>query len=802
MRRLRLVLDDLWDRFSASDPGLIRLSNALNTVGAILLALLVMALLGTPVVLLVAGALGAMVASFAISDPQPRDQAVTLALGFVVALAVVSVGAELYTVRAVSDVVFIAVIFVAVYVRRLGPRGTGLGLVGFQIYFVSQFTHADPAQLPHIWGVLAIGFGSAAVVRFGVVRATPQRTLDRLRHAFRARLGAAVDALVDLVVARDAPADDADSARVALRRRTVRLHQCALMIQARLEASTPDAETAALLERRIAGAEIAAERLGRLVLHVLDAPTTDVRDPVLDLLEQELKVLRLLVARTLPGPLGEESSTARNRLLGYTDDERLPDAGPTVQDVFRALGDTARAILGLRMALGGEAEADAEKDDPQAARSREELDTEDLCLRAEQDQDQGEAGADGQAPPAPVAGLDRISTRLAFQVATGSGLAVLGGELLSTQRWYWAVLTCWVVFVNTSSAGEILVRGYRRLAGTLIGVVAGAMLAELIGGDVWVAFTLVIVCIFGMFFTAPLSYVLMSFFVTTMIGLLYTLLHMFSTGVLVLRIEETALGAASGFIAAMFVLPVRISRHTDEKLAEVLDRLRETLELTLSQLAGGPFADLLHTARDMDTALDALHRSAEPITHPASPFRTRRRRARYIMGLLDGCAYYARSLAAVAEALPAGERIGNEAAFTRIARRLDHNLKALVETVRTGRTGIRLEREPSISALFHADEPSDAAQGSHQTNSAGEHAPKSRVFVRVQRHLERLDEGILGLARPLGLADADDDDNGDNNENNDEFDTDADGQPGDGSADADGSSAARTTRNGASRLRR
>jgi uncharacterized membrane protein YccC len=751
VRRLRLVLGDLWDRFSASDPGLIRLSNALNTVGSILLALLVMALLGTPVVLLVAGALGAMVASFAISDPQPRDQAVTLALGLVVGLAAVSVGAELFEVRAASDVVFVAITFVAVYVRRFGPRGTGLGLIGFQIYFVSQFTHADPAQLPRIWGVLAIGFGSAAVIRFGVVRATPQRTLDRLRHAFRARLGAAVDALTDLVVARDAPADDADSARLALRRRTVRLHQCALMIQARLEASTSDAETAALVERRIAGAEIAAERLGRLVLRFLDAPTTDVRDPALDLLEQELQVLRLLVARTLPGPLGAESSAARNRLLGYTDDERLPDAAPAIRDVFRALGETARAMLGLRMALGNEAEADAERDGPQTARSREELDTEDLCLRAEQAE--AEAEPDGQAPPSHTTGLDRISTRLAFQVATGSGLAVLGGELLSAQRWYWAVLTCWVVFINTSSTGEILVRGYRRLAGTLIGVVAGTILAELVGGDVWVAFTLVVVCIFGMFFTAPLSYMLMSFFVTTMIGLLYTLLHTFSAGVLVLRIEETALGAACGFIAAMFVLPVRISAHTDEKLADVLDRLRGTLELTLSQLAGGPMADLLHSARDMDTALDALHRSAEPITHPASPFRARRRRARYIMGLLDACAYHARSLAAVAEAFPADDRIGNEAAFTRVAGRLDHNLQALVETVRTGRTRVRLEHEPSISALFHGDEPPDAAP----SDGVGERMSGSRIFVRVQRHLERLDEGILGLARPLGLADADGD---------------------------------------------
>ena len=69
-----------------------------------------------------------------------------------------------------------------------------------------------------------------------------------------------------------------------------------------------------------------------------------------------------------------------------------------------------------------------------------------------------------------------------------------------------------------------------------------------------------------MFFSAPLSYALMSFFVTAMLGLLYTLLNTYSVAVLVLRIEETALGAVCGIIAAVLVLPVHTDRRTDELL--------------------------------------------------------------------------------------------------------------------------------------------------------------------------------------------------------------------------------------------
>ncbi|MYR56757.1 FUSC family protein, partial [Streptomyces sp. SID625] len=100
----------------------------------------------------------------------------------------------------------------------------------------------------------------------------------------------------------------------------------------------------------------------------------------------------------------------------------------------------------------------------------------------------------------------------------------------------------------------ILVKGYRRLLGTVLGVVAGIVLAGLVGPHTWPALALVLLLVFAMFYTAPLSYTLMSFFVTAALGLLYMLLHTYSLSVLVLRIEETALGAACGIIAAAVVL--------------------------------------------------------------------------------------------------------------------------------------------------------------------------------------------------------------------------------------------------------
>ncbi|MGQ4420913.1 FUSC family protein, partial [Streptomyces sp. SAS_269] len=411
---------------------------------------------------------------------------------------------------------------------------------------LSLFVHATPDTLPALYVVITLAFGCAALARFVLLPQTPAGTLDRLRRAFRARLGQLFGTQLELL---DAGPDDVDKVLQELRTRTARLHETALMIQGRLADGTADEATARLLQRRIADAEIAAERLGLLLLTARSAEQSNTltlhlpgaalpsggelpaRDGATAQLRRDLAALRLLVLR----PAGEASGTAlahlRNRLLGYREEENLPKASPAVQDVFRGIGEAGRAVLGLRIALDGP--QDESDDSPATARSREELDAEDAAIDGSEEDE-----ADKPEP----AGLGRPTTRAAVQVAVGSALAIAGGELLSSQRWYWAVLTCWIVFINTSSTGEILVKGYRRLLGTVLGVVAGIGLAGLVGNHTWTAFALVLVFVFTMFYTAPLSYTLMSFFVTAMLGLLYTLLNTYNMSVLVLRVEETALG--------------------------------------------------------------------------------------------------------------------------------------------------------------------------------------------------------------------------------------------------------------------
>ncbi|MER6566032.1 FUSC family protein [Streptomyces sp. NPDC001093] len=732
----------MWDRLAASDPGLLRLTAGARTVTAIALTLAVLAALRVPVPQLVAGAMAAMVSTFAVQEKQRAAQAVTLALGLPVALASVSLGALLNQRVVAGDLFFVALIFCAVYGRRFGDRGTALGLIGFQIYFLSLFVHATTSALPALCGVICVAFACSAVARFVLLPQTPAGTLDRLRRAFRARLAQLIAVQTELL---DAGPDDVDKVLDDLRTATARLHETALLIQGRLEDGTSDAAVARLLQRRIADAEIASERLGLLLLTARSAERTDtltlhlpgaplpssgelpVRDEASAALRRDLQALRLLMLR----PAGEARGTAlaqvRNRLLGYREEENLPKASPAVQDVFRGLGEAARASLGLRVALEGP--QDESDDTPATSRSREELDAEDAAI---------EAGEEAEAEEPGPSGLQRPTTRAAVQVAVGSALAIAGGELLSSQRWYWAVLTCWIVFINTASTGEILVKGYRRLLGTVLGVVAGIGLAALVGPHTWTAFGLVLVFIFAMFYTAPLSYTLMSFFVTAMLGLLYTLLNTYSMAVLVLRVEETALGAACGVIAAAVVLPVRTDRRTNDLLGAVLDRLAEVTRAAVDQLSGGAGAGLVEQARDLDQALADLRAATQPLTHPITPLRARRNTARYVVALLETCAYHGRSLAATAELLPTHPSIAADPRLRGACRRIVHNIEAIAAHVADPRATAEIETGSSIASML---EP-----GTLRTPRYG------RVTDRVLRHLQRLDEAVSGLARPLGVT--------------------------------------------------
>ncbi|GHH10847.1 FUSC family protein [Streptomyces lanatus] len=418
--------------FLAPDPGRARLRFAVRAVLGIGLAVVVCSLAGHSLVGAVTGGLAALLALFTVTDATVRGQAVTTALLPVVGIPVLAAAAELHDQPVARDLTFLAVVGAGVYARRWGPRGHSLGVFAFMTFFVAQFLHATPGQLPELYAAVLLSLLTASAVRFGL----------------------------------------------------------------------------------------------------------------------------------------------------WCYERRMPPAP-------------------------------------------------------------------APAPPG-GSGLARVTTRQAIQATAGAGFALVVGQLVSGQRWYWAVGATWWIFVNTTSRGETLVRGFRRVLGTVIGIGLGLMVAVPLAGAGAPTALLLAACVFGIFYTAAVSYTWMMLCVTVLAELLYGLLGVLDPALLALRLAETGVGAVGAVLAVLFVLPVTTHAVTDIWIQRALRCVHTATAEAAARLAGDESADPAPRLAELEQLLGRVRLSIAPLMHPLNPMPARKRRARHVLALLDDCAREIRGLAAVA----------------------------------------------------------------------------------------------------------------------------------------------------------
>ncbi|WP_329171041.1 FUSC family protein [Streptomyces decoyicus] len=277
--------------------------------------------------------------------------------------------------------------------------------------------------------------------------------------------------------------------------------------------------------------------------------------------------------------------------------------------------------------------------------------------------------------PAPPGGrgLARTTTRQAIQATAGSAFALVLGQLLSEQRWYWAVGATWWIFVNTASRGETLVRGFRRTLGTVVGIALGLLVAVPLHGAVVPTVALVAVSVFGIFYTAAVSYTWMMLAVTLMATLLYGLLGVLDADLLTLRLAETGVGALGAALAVLLVLPVTTHATTDAWIQRALRCVHHCTAEAAARLAGSATADPAPHVADLELLLGRVRLSLSPLVHPLSPLRARKARARQVLALLDACAREVRGLASIA----ADPEASHDARLTAACQRVEAAVEAL-----------------------------------------------------------------------------------------------------------------------------
>ncbi|GAA2053135.1 FUSC family protein [Williamsia deligens] len=711
-----------------SDPGQLRLRSASQTTSTLVVALAVLVVttraLHQPITVAMLGSVVAMFSAFVVRDRTARGRLLTTALIAVPASIAVTVSTLLGSMRVFADVGFILVLFTAVYVRRFGPRGFALGMGAFISYFFALFLRATTAQLPYLLMAVVIGVGSALTVRYLFQREWAGAELTRLTRALRA---AALD-VVDTIDPAGAegyspsiPGRHDATVRRTVTERLERLANTALMIEDWLDRNVAAAHLSVTgndMSRRIFDAQQATEQVAFAMRGTDPAHLSTA-------VHRVLAALRVTLHNT---PTDDELRSARRIVT------RL-EAGATGSDqesiVIRSAARAVRAHIAVHRVTAHAIEREAAGDRSSAPATPPPLATD---------------SEDAATPSRSWLARLEPTTRTAIQVAVATSIATVLGELVSPARWYWAVLSAFVVFTGTTTRGEILTRAGHRIVGTVIGVLAGVLLAAVVGHRPPLQLALIVVCVFFAFYLVAVANGFLVFFITVLLAMLYGLLGTFSVAVLELRIVETCVGASVGIAAAYFILPTRTRETVRQKVDDYLEALDDLIVQSVdSVVEPGRGVDLVPAARRLDVALQDLQTAARPLqvgtsdrralrVAPAS--RARRSTARLVR-VLEACDRAAHALT----------RAGIVAAGADPATAPSPEI---VEALRSGADDVRA----SVAALRSVVREAGGGDVAGSPSGSGAHAlTQTPVTALVERDPEQLPTATRIAVRALDRLD-------------------------------------------------
>jgi uncharacterized membrane protein YccC len=472
------------------------------------------------------------------------------------------------------------------------PRGQGLAgeLMFLVLLFACFLLQARNRR------VMGLGFMAVIIAYIGLYLRLPPATIPT--QILSVAIGVPVTAFACLVVFPLRPA-------AALRRMIKTVQLCAAQV---LRDAGPDARSSERLPRSLARLNTVALAADDQLALLGPAAREAAR---IELLNLELATARLIASLPSPGADLRAHHARQLRLHAKrlrrggwieTEDRKPRQAGPFAQ----VLNEIRRAARALEQAAIGPAPAQA---------------------------------APAQAP-APTPGP--LAWRLAARVTLASALAMAGGIALSENRWFWSVITTYVVFLGARSRGDTIYKGLQRVGGTILGIVGGLVLAYVVTGRQAAEIVLVLASMFGMYYCTAASYTVGIFCVTILLGLIYSMLGSPLEELLVLRLEETAIGAAAAIFVAAFVLPTRTRDAVRLAGAGVV----KALAAALRARAGG--GDTLAATRAVDRQVADLRLALMPLTAGRSLW-PRGHLDRPASALLE-CVQWARALAVSGEA--------------------------------------------------------------------------------------------------------------------------------------------------------
>jgi hypothetical protein len=601
------------------------------------------------VIAMMLGAILALMGGFGVGMfSKPRQQLLLIAYLPLPLLGLLAVSLSIH-VRVISLALLAVVLAVGTYCRRFGPAGFMGGGLAFMGAFLGFFIQAEVSLSDFGWLAAEIGIGAVGLllVHFWFFRPRPESGLRRMQRSYVARARGLASDVADLYEATvhsgahaDSPGRHADHRREErrLQRQLLRLNETALLFDAQLNspAAVPSGWSAATLHQRIFDAEVALSNVARFALALGRRPLP--------------AQARLLITAALKGVRDGDLSgvcaaaATIEALLDDHDPQRTgisPDDRIVLHRFATSVTDLANALRGLRTDPAGQSPDDAVDEGfrPQTVTFGGWLPGSAFIAGAAS-QERGGSGLIERIRLAPYA-------RIAIQMGVAVGAATIVGDAISGRRFYWAVLAAFITFMGANTAGEQLRKGLLRVAGTIVGVVVGSLLAHAVGDRVWLQIIVVLISLFLGLYLFRVNYAFMTIGITVMVSQLYVELDEFSNNLLLLRLGETAAGAGVAMLTVLLVLPLHIGRVTRVAARQQLAALAELADRCLDRLAdpasaAGSDLELRAAARRADLAYQALMAVVTPMRTPLVGGMAKR-----IAGFVATAAaarYYARNL--------------------------------------------------------------------------------------------------------------------------------------------------------------
>jgi uncharacterized membrane protein YgaE (UPF0421/DUF939 family) len=682
---LARLVGEWLDRFLGSDPGLNRLRTAAQTVITIALALVVerafVAVTGATqvptgpgappsaaaanhahlVIALMIGAVIGMLSTFTVHDPTVRGQVISMLLMPVFMVPALILGMLVGGHRTVSLACLTLLMGVGTYARRFGPRGFMAGNLLFMGDFFGLFLRSGLTVVDLIWLVaeLLVGLAVAIVVRFSLFAPLPHRALRRTQRSYAARARRLAVLALDTF-------DSGGARQRRLHRQLVRLNEAALMIDAQL--ANPEAlrngGTARVLHERLFDLEVALSNVARFAAALSRVP----------LPAEQRRLVRAALVDVAGGDLGAARAHAEDLIARLNPSAGEEIGAPDV--VAHRFAVSVRALAGAMTEWLRTGESAAGEVGFVPATS----------LFGGWLPGSSRVSADASAEPArPGEGVAlRAYTRAALQMTLAVALACVLGSLVSRGRFYWAVIATFITFTGANTSGEQVRKAFWRVLGTLVGIVVGSGLVDLVGTNAYASIAVILAALFVGFYLIRISYAFFVVGITVMISQLYQDLGEFSDALLRLRLEETALGAGVAVAVVVLFVPLRTHRvirlalrHQLEAVAALVEQVRDVL------LHDGSRDAVRGTVRRVDAAFQELLATARPVrrTVLGSVDETTGR----LLHHASATRHFARTLAAdlpSARAVPAAALPALEEAFAAMLDSIDALLGAGADPVR------------------------------------------------------------------------------------------------------------------------